>query len=77
MNRTVPFFFGMMNVGAAHSEWFTFRKTPMLHKHSTSVHKVCSRIFGEYGKASHPVEGICRTPRGSKILKFHRTRIRI
>ena len=46
MNWIIPFFFGMMNVGAAHSERFTFRKTPMLHKRSTSVRKVCSWIFG-------------------------------
>jgi len=46
MNRTVPFFFGIMNVGATHSERLTFRKTPMLHKRSTSVHTVCSCIFG-------------------------------
>ena len=46
MNCTVPFFFGMMNVGAAHSEQLTFRRTPMLHKRSTSVRKVCSWIFG-------------------------------
>ena len=69
MNRTIPFFFGMMNVGAAHSEWLTFRSTPMLHKRSTSL---CARfahgflVLGmhEHGKASRLVEALYRTPRG-------------
>ena len=59
INRTVPFFFGMMNVSAAHSEWLTFRKTPMLHKRSTSVRKVCSCIFVDmhvHDKASRPLK---------------------
>jgi hypothetical protein len=32
INLTVPFFFGMMNVGAAHSERFTLRSTPIQQK---------------------------------------------
>ena len=81
MNRTVLFFFGMMNVGAAHSEWLTFRNTPILHKRSTSVRKVCSWILvlgmHEHDKASCLVEALYHTPRGSRTLKSHRTRIRI
>ena len=30
------FFFGMMNVGAAHSDWLTFFSTPTLQSLSTS-----------------------------------------
>ena len=35
-NLTVPSFFGITNVGAPHSDLFTFRKTPILTKRSTS-----------------------------------------
>ena len=81
MNRTIPFFFGMMNVGSTHSEWLTIRKTPMLHKRSTSVHTVVHVFLvldmHVHDKASRPVEALYRIPRGSRTLKSHRTRIRI
>ena len=81
MNRTVPFFFDMIDVGAAHSERLTFRNTPMLHKRSTSVRKVCSWILvlgmHEHGKASRLVEALYRTPRDSRTLRSHQTTIRI
>jgi hypothetical protein len=46
MNLTVPFFFGMMVVGATHSERFTLRSTPIRQGLSTSVRRDCSCIFG-------------------------------
>ena len=46
MNLTVPFFFGMINVGAAHSEQFTFRSTPIRQSLTTSVRRVYLCIFG-------------------------------
>ena len=39
---TVGVFFGIINVGAPHSERFTRRRTPILHKRSTSLRNVCS-----------------------------------
>ena len=80
MNRTILFFFDMMNVSAT-SEWLTFRNTPMLHKRSTSVHKVV-HVFLVLGmhvhdKASRPVEALYCTPHGSRTLKSHQTMIPI
>ena len=75
MNRTIPFFFGIMNVSAAHSERLMFRKTPMLHKRSTSVRKVVHVFLvldmHVHDKASHLVEALYCIARGSKILKSH------
>ena len=62
MNRPAPFFLGMMNVGAAHSERLTFRNIPMPHKRSTSVPRFAHGflVLGmhEHGKASRPVEAL-------------------
>ena len=41
-NRTVPSFFGMINVGAAHCESESLSKTPSLHNRSTSLRVVAS-----------------------------------
>ena len=46
IKRTVPFFFGIINVGAAHSELFIRFKTPILTSRSTSFFKVSSCIRG-------------------------------
>ena len=55
----------MINVGATHSEWLTFRNTPMLHKLSTSVRKVVHGflVWGmhEHDKASRLAEAPYRT----------------
>jgi hypothetical protein len=52
MNLTLPFFLGMMNVGAAHSERFTLRSTPIRQSLSTSVCRVCLCILGiDYARA--------------------------
>ena len=36
-NLIVPSFLGMTKQGAAHCEWLTFSRTPILHKRSTST----------------------------------------
>ena len=42
IKRTVPFFFGIINVGAAHSELLIRLRTPILTRHSTSFLRVSS-----------------------------------
>jgi hypothetical protein len=44
--RTVPSFFGTINVGAAHCESESFSKTPSLHRRSHSLRTVASCICG-------------------------------
>lgn len=54
INRTVPSFLGMINVGAAHSEWLIFLSTPNLHRRSIYISNfnVISYDLGiEYGLA--------------------------
>ena len=52
INLTVPSFFGMMNVGAAHSLRFVFLRTPSSQSLSTSMRSVCSYALGMgYGRA--------------------------
>ena len=52
INRTVPSFLGMINVGAAHSEWLIFLSTPNLHRRYISNFTVISYDLGiEYGLA--------------------------
>jgi len=42
MNLTDPSFLGMIKVGAAHSERFTFFRTPILMRLSTLAFNVCT-----------------------------------
>ena len=46
MKRTVPFFLGIINVGAAHSELFLYFKIPMLTNILSFGFRVSSRTFG-------------------------------
>ena len=46
MKQIVPFFLGIINVGASHSKLFIGLKTPMLTNLLTSVYRVSSCIFG-------------------------------
>ena len=50
IDRTVPSFLDMINVGAVYSEWLIFLSTPNLHRRSISNFKVISYDLGiEYG----------------------------
>ena len=46
MKRTVPFFLGIINVGAAHSKSFLRFKIPIFTYLLTSIFRVSSCIFG-------------------------------
>ena len=46
MKRTVPSFFGIIHVGAAHSDWFIFLSTPIWTSLSPSILRVFSCILG-------------------------------
>ena len=46
MNRTIPFFLGIINTGAAHLEIFLHFKIPMFTNPLTSVFRVSSCTFG-------------------------------
>ena len=46
MNRTVPSFFGMINVGAPHCDRLTLLSTPREHRRSSSDLKVNSCMRG-------------------------------
>jgi hypothetical protein len=83
MNLTVPFFFGMLNVGAAHSERFTFRSTVIRHSLSTSVRTV-EFVYVFLGLDMpmqdtflHQVEVRCYTVHFSSIQEFHQTKFNI
>ena len=45
MNITVPFFFGIMKVGVAHTELLHLRRIPILHNLSSSFLRISSWIF--------------------------------
>ena len=52
IKRTVPFFFGMIKLGAPHSESLHFSSTPILQRRSISLRVVASRDRGiGYGRA--------------------------
>jgi hypothetical protein len=83
MNLTVPFFFGMLNVDAAHSERFTLRSTSIRHSLSTSVrtvefaHVFWVSIMPMHDTVMHRIEVRCYTVHFSSMQEFHRTKFHI
>jgi hypothetical protein len=83
MSLTVPFFFGMLNVGAAHSERSTFCSTPIRQSLSTSVrtvefaHVFWVSIMPMHDTVLHRVEVQCYTVHFSSMQEFHRTKFHI
>jgi hypothetical protein len=83
INPTVPFFFGMLNVDAAHSERFTFRSTPIRHSLFTSVRTVefvyvfLGLDMPMHDTFMHWIEVRCYTVHFSSMQEFHRTKFHI
>ena len=83
MNLTVPFFFGMINVGAAHSEQFTLRSTVLLNNRACLllyvelVHVFSGSEMPVHDMVLHLVEVLYGILHDSRNLEFHQTKFHI